>query len=162
MPDDDRFSRVLGGAVLAGTCALVLAVPRSAEACGVNLPELYEAVPADGQSYPRNAALLFSGTEIKLDAVTVTVDGAPASLVPASLPARMATIAARVEPEPQEGQAVTVSGSFCEGCEPITLTYIASARDDAPPEVIAAESFFTVYDHAAGPRELSGPVLLRL
>lgn len=148
--------------MLAGTCALVLAVPRSAEACGVNLPELYEAVPADGQSYPRNAALLFSGTEIKLDAVTVTVDGAPASLVPASLPARMATIAARVEPEPQEGQSVTVSGVFCEDCESVTLTYTVSAPDTTPPEVIAAESFFTVYDHAAGPLELSGPVLLRL
>lgn len=138
------------GAVLVSTCALALLVPRIADACGASIPELTASVPVDGGTYPGNAALLFSGFEISLDAVTVTVDGAAATLVPAEFAASFATIAALVEPAPEAGQTVVVAGSFCsegEGCDPVTITYTASAADVTAPVPNVDDTFFAVYDH---------------
>lgn len=136
--------------MLVSTCALAVLVPRLADACGASVPELYEAIPADGATYPGNAALLFTGFEISLDAVTVTVDGQPAAFAPAEFAADLATIAVLVEPAPQAGQTVVVSGSFCaeeEFCEPVAITYTAGEHDVAAPAPIVEASFYAVLDH---------------
>lgn len=144
------LSRPVSRALLVGSCAIAGYTPRSADACGVPAPELTSTVPADGATYPGNAALLFSGFDLTLDAVTVTVDGQPASLVPAPLAEGFAAIAALVEPQPQAGQTVVVSGSFCspEFCDPVSLTYTASAPDLTAPAPLAEQAYFGVYDHA--------------
>ncbi|MDC0720265.1 MYXO-CTERM sorting domain-containing protein [Nannocystis bainbridge] len=144
------WSRLAGGAVLASTCALLFALPRLADACGATLPELHESVPADGDTYPANAALLFWGDGITLDKVTVTVDGEPAALVDAPLAAGLAPLAAKVEPEPQPGQTVVVAGEFCgegENC-PASISFIAGARDVTAPSPDVEKSFFAVFEHA--------------
>ncbi|MCY1057638.1 MYXO-CTERM sorting domain-containing protein [Nannocystis sp. SCPEA4] len=150
MPRTNRIFRVLEGAALVGTCALVVSVPRLAEACGASAPELIEQLPIGGGSYPGNAALLFWGVELSTEQLTVTIDGEPATLVAAEFAAGLADLAVRVEPAPQEGQAVAISGKICNweaDCE-LSLTYTASAADVAAPAPIAEASFFAVYDHA--------------
>jgi len=139
------------GALLAAACAAVAYAPRVADACGAPEPGLSTTTPADGATYPANAALLFWGYDISLDAVTVTVDGQPAKLVPAGFASGFATIAALVEPAPLEGQTVVVAGSFCEPgfCDQMQeLTYTAGPPDLEAPEPVAAASFFAIYDHA--------------
>ena len=90
------------------------------QACSPPQPGFAASVPADGTSYPANGYLLFEGYGINLDAVTVTVDGSPATLVqPADSDplARLATLVARVEPEPMPGQLVEIGGSFCSDAQ---------------------------------------------
>lgn len=137
-------------ALLLGACALTALAPRAADACGVPAPELTSSVPADGATYPANAALLFSGFDITLDGVTVTVDGQPATFAPAEFAASFANIAVLVEPQPMPGQTVAVSGLFCpdEFCDPVSITYTAGEPDLTAPAPSADMAFFGVYDHA--------------
>ncbi|WP_422890981.1 hypothetical protein [Nannocystis pusilla] len=136
------------GTALLGACALSVLVARPAEACDPGEPFLQGTLPADGATHPGNAALLFSGFNINIAAVTVTVDEQPAALVPADFDANLAEIAAFVEPAPTDGQVVVLSGSFCEGCEPVTITYTAGPPDVTAPAPSVESSFFAVYDHA--------------
>lgn len=135
--------------VLAGALVLAAYAPQIAEACSPPQPELYSTVPADGATYPGNAALLFSGFDLSLDGVTVTVDGQPAQFVPAEFAAGWAQIAVLVEPMPAAGQEVIVSGIFCdpEFCGPMKMTYTAAAPDLTAPAPDAEQAFFTVYNH---------------
>ena len=144
------LSRPLAAAALVGAFALVAGAPRSADACGAPEPALTSTTPSNGATYPANAALLFQGFDITLDAVTVKVDDQPAELVPAGFASGWASIAVRVEPAPQVGQTVVVSGEFCEfgDCGPVTLTYTAGEPDLIAPTPVAEASRFTVYDHA--------------
>jgi MYXO-CTERM domain-containing protein len=143
------LSRPVLSALLAGTCSLVAYAPRLAAACAPPLPGLTGSIPADGATYPANAALLFSGFYIKADALKVTVDGVGAELVPADLPSGFATLAVVVQPQPQPGQTVAISGSFCpeDGCEETTLTFTAGELDLVAPAPNPAAAFFGVYDH---------------
>ncbi|MDC0720379.1 MYXO-CTERM sorting domain-containing protein [Nannocystis bainbridge] len=143
------FRRFVQGTALIGACALSGLVARPAEACGPPPPGLESSLPVDGTTHPGNAALLFNGYYIKLDDVTVTVDGEPATLVPADFGVSLAAASAFVEPAPTEGQVVVVSGTFCDPgeCEPTTITYTASADDVGAPAPIVDASFFAVYDH---------------
>ncbi|PCC75381.1 MYXO-CTERM domain-containing protein [Nannocystis exedens] len=146
----DSWTRIAEGAVLASTCALVFCLPRLADACGASPAELHESVPADGETYPANAALLFWGDAISVDKVTVTVDGEPAALVPAAFAEGLAPLAVKVEPEPQPGQTVVVAGEFCaenDGC-PASITFTAGEPDVAAPATLAEASFFAVLEHA--------------
>lgn len=59
----------------------VAALPASA--CPPALPGLTGSVPKSGETYPANAAVFLFGAQVSLDDVAVTVDGEPASLVPA-------------------------------------------------------------------------------
>lgn len=150
MPRIRALTRIAEGAVLAGTCALVFCLPRLADACGASLPELRESVPADGDTYPANAALLFWGDDISVDAVTVTVDGEPAALVHAEFAQGLAPLVVKVEPEPLPGQTVVVAGEFCgdgEGCQ-TSITFTAGERDVVAPVPIIEASFFAVLEHA--------------
>lgn len=144
------LSRPVLSALLAGTCSLAAYAPRLAAACGPPQPGLTGSIPADGATYPANAALLFSGFYIQTDALKVTVDGVDAELVPADLPSGFATRAVLVQPQPEPGQTVVVSGSFCpaENCEETTLTFTAGELDLVAPEPIPAAAFFGVYDHS--------------
>ena len=144
------LSRPLAAVALVGAFALVAGAPGSADACGVPESGLTSTTPSNGATYPANAALLFQGFDITLDAVTVKVDDQPAELVPAGFASGWATIAVLVEPAPQVGQTVVVSGSFCEfgDCGPVTLTYTAGEPDLTAPTPVAEASRFTVYDHA--------------
>jgi len=156
MPKLTHRFRVLEGAVLAGTCALAFSLPRLADACGATPPGLTASLPIDGASHPGNAALLFWGSELSLEAVTVTVDGEPATLVPAPFADGLAALAVAVEPAPQAGQTVVLAGKFCQeptDCD-AALTYTVSAPDLAAPAPIVDASFFAVYDHV--PFQLQG------
>lgn len=143
------LSRPVLSALLAGTCSLVAYAPRLAAACGPPPPGLTDSLPADGATYPANAAVLFSGFYLQTDALKVTVDGVDAELVPADLPAGFADRAVFVQPQPQPGQTVVISGSFCpeENCEETTLTFTAGEPDLVAPVPNPAAAFFGVYDH---------------
>ncbi|PCC73805.1 hypothetical protein [Nannocystis exedens] len=148
MSKSARLRRLVQGTALLGACALSVLVARPAEACDPGEPFLHSTLPADGAVYPGNAALLFDGFFISIDALTVTVDGQPAALVPADFADGLSEIAAFVEPAPTDGQVVVVSGSVCDGCEPLTLTYTAGPPDVTAPAPSVESSFFAVYDHA--------------
>lgn len=123
--------------------------PAPARACEPLPPGLTSSVPADGEGLPANAAVLFFGQELTLTGVSVTVDGAPAALVPADAVAG-AALAARVDPPPAPGQTVVIAGDFCQesgGCGPSMLTFTASAADDTSPTPVTEGSFFAIYDH---------------
>lgn len=142
------LTRIAEGAVLAGTCALAFFLPRIADACGASLPELRESVPADGDTYPANAALLFWGEGLSVEKVTVTVDGEPATLV--EFAGGLAPLMAQVEPEPLPGQTVVVAGEFCaegDSC-PASITFTAGEPDFVAPAPIVEASFFAVLEHA--------------
>lgn len=144
------LSRPVLAALLAGAFVVTAYMPAAAEACGAPQPALNSTVPGEGATYPANAALMFSGHELSLDAVTVTVDGAPAQLVAAPFASGWANISVLVEPAPQVGQQVVVSGTICplEFCEPLMLTYTAGEPDVTAPVPVPEASFFAVYDHA--------------
>jgi len=144
------LSHSLAALTLLGAFALVAAAPGDARACGAPEPGLTSTTPKNGETYPANAALLFSGFDISLDGVTVKVDDQAAELVPAAFASSWANIAVLIEPPPMVGQTVVVSGAFCEfgDCEPVTLTYTAGALDLVAPVPVADASRFTVYDHA--------------
>lgn len=144
------LTRIAEGAVLAGTCALAFFVPRIADACGASLPELHESVPADGDTYPANAALLFWGEAISVDKVTVTVDGEPAALVHAEFAQGLAPLVVKVEPEPLPGQTVVVAGEFCtepDNCQ-ASITFTAGEPDVVAPAPNVEASFFALFEHA--------------
>lgn len=127
----------------------VVGLERGAAACLPPEPGLFKTVPAEGQKYPGNAALIFTGHQITLDKATVTVDGQPASLVDASDLFPYYGKVALIEPMPAPGQAVVVAGDFCADpvvCPPETLSFVAAAVDaEAPaaPEAI----HFDVHDY---------------
>ena len=148
MSKSPRLRRLVQGTALLGACALSVSLARPAEACDPGEPFLQGTLPADGAVHPGNAALLFDGFNISITAVTVTVDEQPAALVPADFDDNLAEIAAFVEPAPTEGQVVALSGPFCEGCEPVTITYTAGPPDVTAPKPIVESSFFALYDHA--------------
>ncbi len=114
--------------------------PSTAEACSEPLPTFDGTIPADGDRYPGDAALLVLGGASSQDAVleqvAVTVDGEPAALIPATdLPA----LAFRVEPMPAPGQVVTLEGNFCDRhwdpCE-ASVTYTADNPLEQPPPAV--------------------------
>jgi MYXO-CTERM domain-containing protein len=127
------------------------AAPRSADACSPPPPGLTSSTPADGDTYPANAALFFSGFDISLAAVTVTLDGVPASLgAPPAMVPSVATLMATIAPAPKAGQKVVLSGDFCmapQVCAPKTITFTAGPPDIEAPPVTDAVSFY-VYDYA--------------
>lgn len=129
----------------ASTVAVVLFASSDARPCSPPLPGLTGSIPADGESYPANAALTFQGFGLALDDVEVTIDGTPAGLVPASSLAELGggllawPNAALVDPAPAAGQTVVLRGTFCDagsasgGCTEKTISYTATAPDAAPP-----------------------------
>ncbi len=142
----ERSSVFLSLAV-AGAAAWL--APSSASACEPLPPGLTSSVPAEGD-LPANSAVLFFGQSLSLTGVSVSVDGSPAALVEAPAVAG-AALAARIEPQPQPGQAVVISGDFCQesgGCGPSMLSFTATAPDLTPPAAITEGAFFAVYDHA--------------
>lgn len=128
--------------------ALTASPPR-AEACSPPLPGLYGSLPADGASYPANAALFFSGYDVTLDDTTVTVAGQPATLTTAGTPGGLG-LSALIVPAPQAGDEVIIEGTFCpagSGCPSKKITFTATAPDTTPPKGADAASF-DVYDYA--------------
>lgn len=123
----------------------------TSEACSPPLPGLYSTIPQNGEQYPANAAIFVSGYGISLDAVAVTVDGAPASLVHAAPIEALgiATFAVLVSPPPMVGQTVEVKGDFCPPesmCEPQAFTFVATEADISAPPAPSALSF-NLYDY---------------
>ncbi len=133
---------------LLSACAVFSLSPR-AEACGPPMPGLTDSTPKNGETYPANAALFFYGYNIALDAVTVTVDGQPATLTPAAgTLSKAATLAANIDPKPSAGQTVVIGGNFCpnDGCQATTIQFTTGADDtEAPP--LTELSAFNVYDY---------------
>lgn len=141
-----RLSLALAAAVALGSAA-----SRPARACAPPLPGLSNHIPENGATYPANAALFFWGHSISLDAVTVTVDGTPASFVPAGDVAlvELGGFAVRIDPTPSIGQVVKVSGNFCTPdvtCELKSIAFTTSAPDTTPPEPVK-NLLFNVYDY---------------
>lgn len=126
----------------------LFAAPPRAHACSPPLPGLYGSVPADGGTYPANAALFFNGYDVTLDDTTVTVAGQAAVLTTAGTPSGLG-LSARIVPEPKAGDEVVIEGTFCPpgtGCENKKITFTATAPDTTPPGGADAASF-DVYDY---------------
>ncbi|MDI1448760.1 hypothetical protein [Polyangium sp. 6x1] len=136
---------------LAAAALVAVAAPQPARACPPPLPGLSNHIPENGATYPMNAALFFSGHSISLDAVTVTVDGNPASLVPVAdeVLKGLGGFVVRIDPTPSVGQVVKVAGDFCtpgETCEPKSIVFTTSAPDTTAPAPVKSLSF-DVYDY---------------
>lgn len=140
--------RTLPALILASLATF--AAPHSADACGPPAPGLTSSIPADGGTYPSNGALFFSGFNIALTGVTVTVDGQPAAFGPA--PAKVPTVTtlvATITPAPKAGQKVVIQGDFCEApaqCTPKTITFTAGPPITGAPPVTDVVAF-DVYDY---------------
>lgn len=127
----------------------VAALPASA--CPPPLPGLTGSVPKSGETYPANAAVFLFGAQVSLDDVAVTVDGQPASLVPAEEVASLglSSKAVLVDPQPAKGQSVLIEGTFCAPeyqCPVASVTFTAGAPDvssPAPPSSVV----FNVHDY---------------
>src|SRR4051812_34865809 len=96
------------------TLALLAAAPR-AHACGALPPGVSGTIPADGQKYPGNAAVVLQGQGISLTDASVTVDGQPATLkdVSKTFFSEVGLFGVTVEPTPAPGQQVVITGTFC-------------------------------------------------
>ncbi|WP_433926659.1 hypothetical protein AB3662_27480 [Sorangium cellulosum] len=137
------------GIIAALLCTV--AVESIADACSPPLPGLTGTLPESGGSLPGNAAIFFDGFSISLDAVSVTVDGDPASLVAATdLPSLGYSLVARIDPPPGEGQAIVIEGDFCGAAEPCGQTRIELTAGAADADAPAGPSglSFDVHDHA--------------
>lgn len=113
-------------------------LPRIAEACSIQCG-LVIVRPAQGDPHPANAALQLVACNEYLDTVlSVTVDGVPASLVPAPEPAdgRVA-----ISPTPAPGQEVVL----------VQCGENATARCPDPPEPVE------ILRYVAGPDDLDAP-----
>ena len=139
----------LAGLIVASSTLSSLAP--DAHACSPPAPGLVASTPKNGDTYPANAALLFYGYDITLDALIVKVDGQPATFVDAPDIASLGlgALVARISPEPEPGQTVEIAGSFCPevACEPSAITFTAGELDNAPPGSPTAISF-DIHDHA--------------
>ena len=94
--------------------------------------------------------LFFSGYDISVDKVSVTVDffEIPFKLVPVGAPSELG-FSAKVEPEPPVGHSVTLEGDFCiqpNQCETKSITYMVGEPDVTPPAETMPVSF-DVYDY---------------
>lgn len=122
-----------------------------ADACSPPLPGLTGTLPESGGSLPGNAAIFFDGFSISLEAVSVTVDGEPASLVAVTdLPPLGYSLVARIEPPPSEGQAIVIEGDFCGAqgpCGESRIELTAGAADTDAPAGPSGLSF-DLHDHA--------------
>ncbi|MDI1476022.1 hypothetical protein [Polyangium sp. y55x31] len=137
---------------LVAAVALCSAASRPARACVPPQPGLSNHIPENGATYPANAALFFWGHSISLDAVTVTVDGTPASFVPFGdvALAELGGFVVRIDPTPSVGQVVKVSGNFCTPdvtCELKSIAFTTSAPDTTSPTPVK-NLLFNVYDYA--------------
>ncbi len=129
---------------------LLTASPR-AHAC-TPLPEgVFSTIPAEGQKYPANAAVILQGQGISLTDASVTVDGKPATLkdVSTTLLSETDLFGVTVEPTPVAGQNVVITGTFCgvgSGCPMVALHYLATAAIAALPPPVEPVGF-DVYDY---------------
>src|ERR1044072_9374600 len=144
----NALSRLFG---LVTAIACVAGLEASADACSPPLPGLTGSIPANGETYPANAALYFLGYDIALGGVTVTVDGQPATLVPAPDAAvnGVEGVTARITSAPAKGQMVKIEGDFCAasgGCGASTITFTAGDSDVTPPSPPASIGF-DLYDY---------------
>ena len=141
----------LGLPLAALTAAALLSAAPRVHACSPPPTGVFSTIPAEGQKYPGNAAVILHGQGISLTDASVTVDGQPATLkdVSKTLFDGLGIFAVTVEPTPAAGQAVTVTGTFCAGgpgCPPVALHYVATAADTvAPPSIDLAG--FNVHDY---------------
>ncbi len=146
-------SRTRFCAPLAALAALgLLAHASSAEACSPLPPGVLGTIPAEGQKYPGNAAVILQGQNISLTDASVTVDGQPATLkdVSKALFSEVGLFGVMVEPTPAAGQSVVITGTFCgvgAGCPPVSLHYQATAADTVAPKSINLVDF-DIHDYA--------------
>jgi MYXO-CTERM domain-containing protein len=92
------------------------------------------------------------GYSLSLKESTVTVDGAPASLIPADnvTPVGFGNQAALIDPAPAAGQEVVISGTFCpqeQTCPPATISFVTSAPDTTAPAAPSSMTF-DIHDYA--------------
>lgn len=137
--------------ILLASAALSTAAPR-AHACSPPAQGVTGTVPAEGEKYPGNAAVLLQGQGISITDASVTVDGQPATMKDAYWTVHLVKtrfVGFFVEPTPVAGQSVVVTGTFCppgSGCNPVTLHYQATAAfNEAPTPVDLVE--VDVYDY---------------
>lgn len=143
-------ARSLPALALLGALGAPALVPSPASACAPLPPGLESSKPGgSGSSLPANAAILLFGFPLSLDAITVTVDDAPATLQEVELADGFADLAVRIDPQPMPGQWVVLDGNFCPDseCEPSTLSFSVTEPDTAAPAPTVADAFFAVYDH---------------
>ena len=140
---------VFNTVILGSICAAAAMLPGDAHACSPPAPGLTSHIPEDGAYYPANGIVLFNGFGLSLDQVTVTVNGAPGTLVDASaaFATSIAPLAARISPKPNPDEKVTISGSFCASCPSETFSFTARADDLVAPEGFVS-SQYGVHDYA--------------
>lgn len=128
---------------------IALGVQGEAQACSPPLPGLTSSIPADGETYPANGYIFFMGYYIGLAKVSVTVNGQPATLsdISSTFAGAPFELSARVMPEPKPGDAIVISGDFCEQdvCAAKSISFTAGAADtQAPPS--PSKAWFNMYD----------------
>jgi len=143
------LTRTACAAIALTAAGLYLTAEGLARACQPPFPGLFGSIPDHGTTHPANAAVLLEGYDISLDAVTVTVDGAPAALIEQPPLPWINGVFVRIEPQPQPGQTVVIEGDFCPQpgeCEPQQIPFTATDPDLTPPAPITAFSF-DIYDY---------------
>jgi len=109
--------------------------PTTSRACSPPLPNINSVEPA-GELYPGNAVVRIVGYGLEFDQLEVTVDGAAATAIPASAPlSSLGTLVFTIDPLPEPGQEVKLSGTLCTEGPNCTLdvTYTADAHDLEAP-----------------------------
>jgi MYXO-CTERM domain-containing protein len=135
---------------LAAAALTLSAAAASANACEPPQPGVFSTIPADGEKYPADAAVILRGQGLSLTDASVTVDGQAAALNDMSTWFEgIDLFAVKVEPTPAAGQNVVITGTFCDpgsGCKPITLHYEATATIKAiPPPIEVVE--YNIHDY---------------
>lgn len=145
-----HLTRLLFDTVVLGSIGAATALTSAdARACSPPAPGLVSHIPANDAYYPANGIILFDGYDISTAQVSVTVNGAAASLVDASsaFSTSVATLAVRVSPKPNPDEVVTISGSFCTGCPSESFSFTARADDVVAPEGVVS-AHYGVHDYA--------------
>lgn len=143
---------------------MVLPSAREARACSPHEPALERTYPEAGGVIPEGALLLLDGQVLRPEQLAVTVDGVAAQLV--LVPEHShgfhywgwdeayRTMALRIEPPPQPGQTIVVTGDPCfqwKGmayCDEVELVYTVGEADVDPPDA-PANLWYDVYDHGS-------------
>jgi hypothetical protein len=155
---DMRWTLAIGAALL------LVPNPRDANACSPYDPVLDRTYPPVGGVLPEGAALLLDGQVLRPENLAVTVDDQPAQLVFVSERSHgldywgwdeaYRTMVFHIEPPPQPGQTIVVTGDPCfqwkgmSYCDPVELVYTVGDADTDPPDA-PAELWYDVYDHGS-------------
>ncbi|MBC8068326.1 MAG: hypothetical protein IAG13_08330 [Deltaproteobacteria bacterium] len=116
----------------------LLLMPSRARACTYDGGA--ESIVPDGATHPANAAVVLTGWLLDPEWLVATIDGEPAEITvdedlsilhsSENVADMFHVLSLRLEPTPEPGQHVAITGSPCHtGCPEIAIAYVASEPD---------------------------------